>query len=170
MKALYIVGFMGSGKTTVGAELAKRLNVPVVDTDHYIEQQAGRTITDIFAEEGEEKFRLFETAVLEQLPTNNIIITTGGGLFMKEVNRQWMKANGTVIYLHCDLEEIWARLQNDHTRPLLQHQSFEKAKELYEWRQPFYAQADIIIDTTGKQIAHICNEILSLIKDEAPRI
>lgn len=169
MKALYIVGFMGSGKTTVGVELAKKLNVQVVDTDHYIEQQTGRTIADIFAEEGEEKFRLFETAVLEQLPTNNIVITTGGGLFMKEENRRWMKEGGIVIYLHCDLEEIWTRLQNDHTRPLLQHQNFEKAQALYKWRQPFYEQADIIIHTTGKQVDLICDEILSLIKDEAPR-
>ena len=128
MKALYIVGFMGSGKTTVGAELTRRLNVPVVDTDHYIEEQTGRTIADIFEKEGEEKFRLFETAVLEQLPTNNIVITTGGGLFMKEENRQWMKANGTVIYLHCDLEEIWSRLQKVNKSPHIKKQKFDKAK------------------------------------------
>jgi shikimate kinase len=167
MKAIYLVGFMGSGKTTIGAELANRLQLPVVDTDHYVEQQTGRTIADIFAEEGEETFRLLETTSLTQLPTSDVVITTGGGLFMKKENRHWMKESGMVIYLYCDIAEIWSRLQNDQTRPLLQHQNMEKAKELYEARQPFYQMAHIQIDTTGKSIDEICSEILLLVKKEA---
>lgn len=169
MKTLYLVGFMGSGKTTIGVELAKRLNIQVVDTDQYIEKQTERTIADIFAEEGEEKFRRLETVILKQLPTNDFLITTGGGLFIKEENRSWMKENGTVIYLHCDIDEIWARLQDDDTRPLLQHQNFEKAKQLYEWRQPFYKEAHVTIDTTNKPINQICDEILVWVKETTSR-
>lgn len=124
MQAIYITGFMGAGKTTIGKALSDKLGIPVVDTDQRIEEKHGKLIRDIFAEEGEISFRQYESAMLQALPTSDIIITTGGGIVESTNNRQWMSENGIVVYLYCDPYVIAERLSEDTTRPLFQKREY----------------------------------------------
>lgn len=164
MKAIYLTGFMGAGKSTVGKQLAGRLGLPVIDTDEWIEKEKKKSISAIFAEEGEKAFRDYERHALESLPTDNIIITTGGGIVIQECNRNWMKKKGIVIYLHCEANEIYRRLQSDTTRPLLAKNKQENIKKILGERLSYYKEADIVIDTTGKEIENIVDEIMKMVK------
>jgi shikimate kinase len=162
MKALYITGFMGSGKTTIGRALSERWNMPVIDTDEQVEERTEKKIRDIFAQEGEAAFRKYETEVLKSLPVENVIITTGGGIIGKEENRSWMQGNGTVLYLYCDPEYIVKRLQGDTTRPLFQET--ESFFALFRSRQSLYEEAHCTVDTTHKDIEAVLDEIEAKIK------
>ncbi|MGJ7034945.1 shikimate kinase [Anoxybacillus eryuanensis] len=164
MKAIYLTGFMGAGKTTIGKRLGEVLQLPVIDTDAYIEQQVGKTIAAIFAEEGEEAFRAYEREVLKKLPTEHIVITTGGGIVIQEENRQFMRKHGIVIYLHCELHELFRRLMGDTTRPLLMENKKSQMKQLFEQRLPWYHEAHITIDTTNRTVNDIVETIVSLLK------
>ena len=159
MKALYITGFMGSGKTTVGKALSSALHMPVIDTDQCIEEKTKKIIRDIFSEEGEDVFRKYESEVLQLLPTNDYIITTGGGIVEKAENREWMKERGTVIYLYCDPYVIAERIAGDTTRPLFQKENIRSFIEKFEKRQVYYEEATVKIDTTNKSIEAIVQEI-----------
>lgn len=163
MKRLYFTGFMGAGKTTVGRALAEQLGVTMIDTDRYIEEKVGKSIKQIFAEEGEAVFRRYEREFLRTLPSDKRIVTTGGGMVIQPENREWMKQTGTVIYLHCEFEEIMRRLAEDDTRPLLSSQR-ENFRRLWEERLPYYSEADIVIDTTGRRVDDIVQEIMEWIK------
>lgn len=155
---------MGAGKSTVGKELANCLNVPVIDTDEWIEEEQGKSISAIFAEEGEAAFRQYERQALQTLPIKDVIITTGGGIVIQEMNRNWMREHGTVIYLHCEPDAIYERLQADTTRPLLEKNKQENIKTLLNERLSYYNEADSIVDTTKKQIDEIVSEIVVMIK------
>lgn len=159
MRTIYITGFMGAGKTTVGQALSKVLRLSVVDTDQQIEKRYEKVIRDIFAEEGEVVFRQYESEVLQSLPTMNTIVTTGGGIVEKESNRNWMKQNGIVIYLYCDPHVIATRLRQDITRPLFQKENIEAFIEKFKQRELFYEEATIKIDGTNKQVEDIVREI-----------
>jgi shikimate kinase len=165
MKAIFLTGFMGAGKTSVGKQLAKRLNIPVVDTDQLIEQKIGKSINEIFAEEGEAAFRKYEREILKTLPLENVIVTTGGGMVIQKENRDWMKKHGIVIYLHCEPEEILRRLASDETRPLLKQQNKqEQIKRLWIERLPYYQEANFLIHTTNKTLAEIVDDIVTMLK------
>ncbi|WP_044747838.1 shikimate kinase [Bacillus alveayuensis] len=165
MKVIFLTGFMGAGKTSVGRQLAERLGVSVVDTDELIEQKVGKSINEIFAEEGEAVFRKYERELLQTLPLENIVITTGGGMVIQKENRDWMKKHGIVIYLHCEPEEILRRLASDETRPLLQQRNKqEQIKRLLTERLPYYEEAHFMINTTNKTIAEIVDEIVTMLK------
>lgn len=159
MKTIYIIGFMGAGKTTVGQALSKVLRLPVIDTDQQVEKRRGKVIRDIFAEEGEVAFREYEREVLQSLSTPNTIVTTGGGIVENESNRQWMKDNGIIIYLYCDPSVIVERLRDDITRPLFQRENTRAFIEKFKKREPFYEEATIKINTTNKKIEDIVREI-----------
>jgi shikimate kinase len=165
MRAIYLTGFMGSGKTTIGRALSEKLGIPVIDTDEMIEKKAGKTIPAIFADEGEERFRKYEQEILKQLPTNDVIITTGGGMVISKENRSWMKKHGNVIFLSCSLDIIYQRLQSDTNRPLFS-QNKEKMKELYEKRLPYYLEAAFTIDTSHKSVEEIVEDIVRMIKKQ----
>ncbi|MCH1624911.1 shikimate kinase [Fredinandcohnia quinoae] len=160
MKAIYITGFMGAGKTSIGDKLAEALNVQVIDTDHYIEQKVGEKIAAIFSKHGEQKFRAYEQEFLKELPTTDIVVTTGGGIITQAENRNWMKQHGKIIYLHCEIELIFERLKDDTTRPLFDVQQREKTIQLFHERLPLYREADFIVDTTFKNIDQIIHEII----------
>ncbi|AIK37233.1 dephospho-CoA kinase [Bacillus pseudomycoides] len=160
MKSIYITGFMGAGKTTIGRMLSEQLHIPVVDTDQKIEEKQRKEIRDIFAEEGENAFRQYESEMLRSLLTSNVIITTGGGIVERAENRQWMKENGTVVYLYCDPYVIAERLREDTTRPLFQKENIEAFVEKFENRRAYYEEADIYIDTTNKSVEEIMGELL----------
>ncbi len=159
----YITGFMGSGKTTVGQALAKKNGFRVIDVDQWIEEKEQQVIKDIFAEKGESYFRQLETSALEVIDGDKLIITTGGGIIMKQQNRKIMKKNGVVIYLQCELDEVLRRLEGDDSRPNLRGDR-KQIEQLFETRKPYYEEADISIDTTGKSVEQIVEELMILLK------
>ncbi|WP_010678100.1 shikimate kinase [Bacillus timonensis] len=161
MKAIYLTGFMGAGKTTIGAKLGEALHLPVIDTDQFIEEKVGKRIADIFSENGEQTFREYERSYLKEIPTSDIVITTGGGIVIQEENRQWMLENGHVIFLYCDIEKIFERVQIDPARPLFDTEKKENTIKLYNERMPFYNEAHYKLDTTEKNLAEVVTDILS---------
>ncbi|WP_409301648.1 shikimate kinase [Peribacillus sp. SCS-155] len=163
MKSVYLTGFMGAGKTTVGQVLSHIMNIPVYDTDQEIERAEGKSVKEIFDVYGEAAFRNMETLQLKKLPANNAIITTGGGIIVREANRELLN-NGYWVYLHCRQDEIIRRLQGDQTRPLISGERILQLPALFEDRLPLYRQAPFIVDTTGKTIDFIAEEIKERIK------
>lgn len=159
----YIIGFMGSGKTTIGESLAEKMKFQVVDVDQWIEEKEQQAIKDIFAEKGESYFRQLETEALQQINGEPLLITTGGGIVERDLNLQIMKEKGTIIYLKCGLDEIFRRLEGDESRPNFQGNR-QQIEALFMSRQPYYEQADITIDTTNKSVADIVNELHPLLK------
>ncbi|MDN4525300.1 shikimate kinase [Fictibacillus fluitans] len=147
MKPIYLTGFMGSGKTTVGSLLGEELDLPVIDTDHVIEETYGKRVAEIFAEDGEAVFRRYEAAILAELPTKNAVITTGGGLAVSADNRKFMLDHGFVIFLSCSLETIFERLKEDTSRPLFNQEKKKDMQKLYESRLPFYRDCHWVFET-----------------------
>ncbi|WP_299087967.1 shikimate kinase [uncultured Metabacillus sp.] len=164
MKAIYLTGFMGAGKTTIGEYLAKELALPVLDTDQQIEKKLNMTIKEIFTNYGEEFFRNEETTILKELPTDDVIITTGGGIVIKKENRQWMKKHGYVISLHADLDIIYDRIHTDTNRPLASKKTKAQLAELYLSREEHYQDCTFLIETSNKSIEEIVNEIETRLK------
>lgn len=161
MKAIYLIGFMGAGKTAVSRKLAEALSVTHYDTDYEIVEAAGKSINDIFASEGEAKFRELESAVLKFMPKHDAVIATGGGIVLAEENRLHMKSSGTVIFLYAEIGEILQRLEGDNSRPLLQKNKLEAAQSLYSSRLPVYREtAHFEIDTTLKPVSEIVKGII----------
>lgn len=150
MRAIYLTGFMGTGKTTIGKKLSEKLSLPMIDTDKRIIERTGKSISSIFESEGEESFRNYESEVLQELATNDIVISTGGGIILREENRIYMKENGLVIHLDCDFNVLVNRLKQSsiskEMRPLFQD-DIEELKQRYISRQELYSDADISIDT-----------------------
>jgi shikimate dehydrogenase len=158
-------GFMGSGKTTVSEILSEKLSLDILDTDEAIETTEGRSISDIFAEDGEEAFRDMETELLKTITDDHwrdMVISLGGGLPVREENRRLLKEAGKVIYLKVSPETVLKRLEGDDTRPLLRTDNpLERIKELQEKRSEVYDEAaDIVIDTDGKSPEEVALEIL----------
>lgn len=165
VKAIFLTGFMGSGKTTVGKVLGKHLQLQVIDTDEYIESARGCSVREIFSQEGEAQFRIYEREYLKELPNEDFIITTGGGIVIQKENREWMKENGIVVYLHCKPKVLLKRLENDTTRPLLDGDKKNNIEKIFKKRLPFYNEADFVIDTTTKSVDQIIKEIEKVIND-----
>lgn len=163
MGNVILIGFMGCGKTTVGLRLSYRLRQSVIDTDKEIEKEEKRTISDIFATDGEAYFRVAETACLQKLirSVSNQIISVGGGLPLREENRKLLHKLGQVFYLRAEPETIYERLKHDTTRPLLQcSDPKEKIRTLMGERDGRYRNAaDVVIQVDGKSFEQIINEI-----------
>lgn len=162
MGNIFFVGLMGAGKTTVGRMLAKRLGKEFYDSDHEIERRTGVNIPLIFELEGEDGFRRRESAVIEDLARHHgIVLATGGGAVLRPENRQALMRNGTVIYLRANVEDLWQRTRNDRNRPLLQTADpRSRLEQLVAERDPLYREvADIIIDTGGRAVSAIVQEI-----------
>lgn len=156
---VYLVGFMGSGKSTIGPLLAQRLGFKFVDLDQLIEKQSGKTIVEIFETHGEDYFRSLETAALMHLSSGQkSVIALGGGTFVTRENRELVKESGTSVWLKVSLEEAVRRCRKESQRPLAHDEThFE---DLYKRRQPVYQHADIHIETEGKDSESICDLIL----------
>ena len=165
---IFIVGPMGSGKTTVGKIVAGELFLDFHDTDAKIEDSTGVTIDWIFDIEGEEGFRKRETATLkEMVALNSIVLATGGGIVTEEQNRELLSSRGTVFYLHTPLIIQIQRTAKDRDRPLLKDKDpKEVLTELQKSRQTLYEEvADHIIDTEKKSGSEVANEIVKLVKN-----
>ena len=168
---IFIVGPMGSGKTTVGKIVANELFLEFFDTDATIESKTGVTIDWIFDIEGEEGFRKRETLVLKELvSSNSIVLATGGGIVIEAENRELLASRGTVFYLHTPLETQISRTAKDKDRPLLKDQDPAKVlADLQESRQVFYQEvSDHIINTENKSGSDVANEIVKLVKNYGP--
>ena len=162
-KNVVLIGFMGCGKSTIGIKLSYRLRRVVEDTDKLIERRQKRSISDIFAVEGEAYFRDLETQTLKDLTTEkgSKIISVGGGTPVREENRKLLKKLGTVVYLRVQPETVCERLKGDTTRPLLQGDNpQEKVRTLMESRKDAYEScADLIIDVDDKDVVQIVDLI-----------
>lgn len=163
MKAIYLTGFMGAGKTTVGKALADDLNLNVIDLDDYIEKKLSDEIPSIFQNKGEAYFRDQEQLALQELPTSDHVITTGGGVVLREENRTYMKTNGIVIHLEANVDTIFDRL-SEGGRPLANGKSKRQIAQMVEEREPMYSEAHTSIETDNKSIEQIVKEISSWIK------
>lgn len=154
---------MGAGKTTVGMELAKKLNYKLIDTDHSIENDQSREIKDIFSEDGELFFRNLETLKLKELiNVENAIISTGGGIILKDENRSILN-NLFTIYLKADFENIFNRIKQDTSRPLLlTDDPYNTAKDIFKSRQSIYESFKIHVCTDNKTPHQVVEEIINL--------
>jgi shikimate kinase len=157
-----LIGLPGSGKSTVGRQLARRLQLPFFDSDHVIEEQLGCTIREFFEREGEASFRDVEEAVIDQLTQKSAsILSTGGGVVLRPANRLHLRERGHVIYLNSSPEELYRRLRHDVNRPLLQvPDPLGRLRDLHAVRDPLYRQtAHFIIDTGRPSVATLVNMI-----------
>lgn len=165
---IVLIGFMGSGKTSVGLKLSYGLRIPVEDTDKLIEKKQGRTIAEIFESDGEEYFRRMETALLEELGQRDYerILSVGGGTPVRRENRALLKRCGTVIYLRARAETIYERLKGDTTRPLLQCENpQERIRELLNARSSAYEEcADVIVDVEDATVEQLVDRIVRILR------
>ena len=160
---IVLVGLPGSGKSTVGRQLARRLNLSFTDSDHVIEQRIGCSIRDFFEREGEEAFRDIEEAVIHDLTQGlSGVVATGGGAVLRPANRLRLREAGQVIYLRSLPEEVFRRVRHDGNRPLLQvSDPLARLRGLYDERDPLYREtAHFIIETGRPSVPTLVNMIL----------
>lgn len=163
---IVLIGFMGSGKTTISKELSSRLNIQAIDMDDLIEEKANMTTPEIFDTFGEKKFREFETEVAKELgEKNSIIIATGGGVIVNEINIEYLRKNGgKIIFLQTTFDEIQKRVKkHDRPRPLFTNPG--SAEKLLNTRLKKYKYfSDFIVNTDKKEVSTIADEIIKKIK------
>lgn len=164
MKNVVLIGFMGSGKSTVAGLLSKKLEKDLVETDTMVVARSGRdSVKDIFAMDGEIRFRELELRSAHDLSNRNgIVISTGGGMVINKLCMDYLKQNGVVVYLETQFDVIEKRLKGDDTRPLFS--DVDKARKLFQFRTHLYEEyADIRVKTDRRTVAEITNIILKKI-------
>ncbi len=164
-RAIFLVGFMGCGKSTCGTALGKRLGWPFVDLDNEIEKTAGKPISQIFTDYGEEKFRQLEhEALQDQLELiqkgSSRLVALGGGAFTFSRNRDLLKDGCISIWLDADTDTLWNRVRNESNRPLAQH--YDSFSKLHESRQKSYSKADHCVDASGN-LQQVIDKILGIL-------
>jgi shikimate kinase len=166
---IFLVGPMGSGKSTIGRQLARVLRRRFYDSDREIEKRTGVTISWIFEMEGEEGFREREQRIIEELSAkNNIVLATGGGAILREENRALLKQHGKVIYLSSTAEQLYKRTAHDKKRPLLQTADRrQQIENLLKIRDPLYREvADIVIQTGARSVQNTVNTVIRKLKQD----
>ena len=156
---LYLIGFMGSGKSAVSRYLMKHFGVKILEMDEQLEKDVGKTISRIFAEDGEEVFRQMETDLLRRLGAMGpLVVSCGGGTPLRQENVQLMKEHGTVVFLQASAGTIYERVKDRHNRPLLEgHMNPAYIESMMEKRRPVYEEAaDLVISVDGKSLGEIC--------------
>ena len=164
---VYFIGFMGAGKSTVARKVARRLGVPELDMDKYIVRSEGRSIKDIFDQEGEEGFRRIERKTLKELAgfPEPMLISCGGGIAVDPENRAVLKSCGKVIHLLVDADEASRRIADKTSRPLFN--DMESARELCRNRLPFYEDAaDVTISTGDRSVNSIAQDVIDWLESE----
>jgi shikimate kinase len=159
---LALIGFMGTGKSSVGRLAAAQLHFRFVDTDEVIESRAGRSIAEIFAQAGEAVFRGIEKQVVSELSkVQKTVVSTGGGLVANEENLASLKQHALVVCLWASPEAIWERVHAQSHRPLLQGANpMDRIRELLALREPFYKRADVLINTEMRSIKEVAQQVL----------
>jgi len=171
-KRVVLVGPMGAGKSTIGRMLAKELGYRFLDSDRIIEERCGANIPWIFDVEGEDGFRLRETAMLDELSQeDNTVLATGGGAVMRQENHPILKRDATVIYLKTSIEQQVERTRKDRNRPLLQNDDPEAVlRKLFSIRDPLYSSlADIIMYTDRKSPRLVVRQLVNRLNPKTPR-
>ena len=163
MLRIALVGLPGSGKSTIGRQLARRLGLTSLDTDHVIEQRLGCSIREYFEREGEASFRDVEQVVIDDVTqTHTGILSTGGGSVLRLANREHLHSRCQVVYLRSSPEEIFRRLRHDMQRPLLQvDDPLTRLRDLYAIRDPLYREtAHFVVETGRPSVANLLNMVV----------
>ena len=164
---IILIGFMGSGKTSVGRSLSDVLGVKVLDTDELISEQEQMPVREIFSRKGEDYFRKAETETIRKLQNREeqFVLSVGGGLPLRAENRPLLRRIGTVVYLKTGIQTLAGRLSGDHTRPLLDGEGplEDRISEILRQREPLYEEAaDRIVITDGKTVRQVAAEICNM--------
>jgi shikimate kinase len=162
IRNLALIGFMGTGKSSVGRFVATQLRFDFVDTDELIEAHAGKSITEIFSQDGEPRFRQIEEQIVGELaPRQRTVISTGGGLGASAANVASLKEHALVVCLWASPTSIWQRVQHQSHRPLLQDADpMDKIRALLAEREPTYKQADVLVNTEMRSIRQVAQHVL----------
>ncbi len=157
-----LIGFMGTGKSSVGRLIAEQLRFPLLDTDEMIEARARKSISEIFAQEGEARFREYEKEIVGELAgRQRTVICTGGGLGANEANLASLKEHALVVCLWASPEKIWERVRNQTHRPLLHDPDpMAKIRQLLAAREPCYKQADVLLSTELRSLKEVAAQVL----------
>jgi shikimate kinase len=157
-----LIGFMGTGKTSVGRLVAEQLHFEYLDTDEVIQANTGRSITEIFTKDGEPAFRALEEKVVEELASRmKTVIATGGGLPVNPNNLANLKKHALVVSLWSSPEKIWERVRHQSHRPLLHDENPQaKIRELLAAREPFYKQADVLLNTDLRSLREVAQQVV----------
>jgi shikimate kinase len=162
IRNLALIGFMGTGKSSVGRLAAEQLRFEFVDTDQLIESLTGKTISDIFAQHGEDAFREYERQVVAQLATRErTVISAGGGLAANQANLDSLKSHALVVCLWAAPEKIWERVRHQTHRPLLHDPDpLGKIRALLAGREPYYRQADVLMNTGLRPLREVVQQVV----------
>ena len=174
-RRIYLTGFMGSGKSTIGPILANVLGYDFVDLDEAIEERAGKPVPRIFAEDGEAAFRALEATMLrETAEHDHVVVALGGGALIAEANLQWALANGAVVYLKVSLDALIRRLRRGRiVRPLLLDAAGrrlpaadlrEKIRALMDRREPFYERAHVVVEIADQRVGITVDEVVRAVR------
>ena len=162
MRNVFLIGLMGSGKTTIGQLLAKRLQMPFIDSDHELETRTGVSVATIFEIEGEPAFRHREASIIDELSRREpIVLGTGGGAILNPQTRIVLRERGVAIYLHSTAETSYERIRRNRDRPLLMvTDPLARLKQLYELRHPLYLEtAHLVVESYRDRPTAVVNEI-----------
>lgn len=157
-----LIGFMGTGKSSVGQIAAAQLHFTFLDTDHVIESRAGKTISEIFTQQGEPAFRDLEKKIVAELAhRKKTVISTGGGLPVGPGNLDNLKTHSLVVCLWASPEKIWERVRGQTHRPLLNEPDpLEKIRRLLAEREPYYRQADVLLNTEMRSLKDVAQQVI----------
>jgi shikimate kinase len=157
-----LIGFMGTGKSSVGQLVAAQLHFAYLDTDHVIEARAGKTISELFAQDGEPAFRELERRVVEELSLRRkTVISSGGGLAANEANLASLKSHALVVCLWASPERIWERVRGQTHRPLLNEPDpLARIRSLLAVREPWYRKADILLNTELRSVREVAQQVI----------
>lgn len=167
---IVLIGFMGTGKSSVAPVLAAKLNMKYIGMDKLIEKKAGKSIEKIFRDDGEHAFREYEIAVAKDLRNaSNAVISCGGGVVMNKIIIDYLKANGIMVGMFADFETIFKRVESDLPRPLFKDRKV--AEKLYNFRKPLYElYADKKVNTDNKSVEEVAEEIIEVIKSSSHQV
>lgn len=173
-KIILLVGLIGSGKTSVGKRLAKKLNLPFIDGDQEIEKASGLSIIDVFKCFGEEEYRAGETRIMKRLLSlPSSVVASGGGAFVAEQTRLLAKQNAITIWLKADIDVLYSRTSGRKRRPFLQCSDSKVKAKLQEYinnEYPFYKEADIVVETKNEAVEKTVSRVLTLLENHIIKI
>lgn len=164
MKSIYLCGFMGCGKTTVGKILARRLGCGFYDMDEYITEREGMKIPEIFAVKGEPYFRQTETEVIKELADRRGVIACGGGAMLKKENAEIASSAGTAVYIEIPFEDCYSRISGDKNRPIVMNNTKEGLEDIYNSRVPVYRQNSSVVVSGEGSPSEVAERIIEALK------